>query len=475
MPNLSNIEIIKSSGISFMYFYALAFFVVGFLLFIMIKKGFLKIDPNKTKIYLFTLLGVGLIIRLILAPIIEGFSVDVSCFKSWAFYAAKDLPNFYLSEISSGVRIFVDYPPFYIYILAIIGKIVEVFNIPYDSAVHVLLIKLPSIIADVIISFIVFKLASKKFKPELSLLLSGLFLFNPAVLINATLWGQIDSFFMLFVILSLILMKSERKPEATAVLAAATLLKPHGVFFIPILLYELCIELFRRKNIKTVLMSVLYGLIACIVIILPFSFNQKPLWIFELFLKTSEGYTYASLNAFNFFALIGKNLVIDAEIFFIFSYNTWGYIFLVLICFVLTPLFYFKSKNSDIVYLASLIQAIGLFVFWSRMHERYMFPAVALALLAFIYIKDIRLMGIFAISSLTVFVNSQVVLERMIAIDYPHVPPNNLVLLIISFLNIMLFAFLLWTSIDIVFRNKLIFIDSKFNIKTNTLSKTRKN
>ena len=107
-------------------------------------------------------------------------------------------------------------------------------------------------------------------------------------------------------------------------------------------------------------MSVLYGLVTCIVIILPFSFNQKPLWIFELFFNTSEGYKYASLNAFNFFSLIGKNLVSDSEIFFIFSYNTWGYIFLVLICFGITPLLYFKSKNSSIVYLASLIQATGL-------------------------------------------------------------------------------------------------------------------
>lgn len=474
MSNTSHMEIIKSSGISFMYFYALAFFIIGFFLFIAIKKDYLKIDSSKTKQYLYILLGVGLVMRLVLAPIIEGFSLDISCFKAWAYYAAKDLPNFYLSESSNGVRIFVDYPPFYIYFLAMIGKFVDIFNIPYDSTGHLFLIKLPSIIADVIISFIIFKLASKKFKPEFSLLISGLFLFNPAILINSTLWGQIDSFFMLFVIISLMLMKSERKPEATAVLAAATLMKPHGVFFIPILLYELCIELFRRKNIKTVLMSVLYGLIACIIIILPFSFNQKPLWIFELFLNTSEGYTYASLNAFNFFSLIGKNLVNDAEIFFIFSYNTWGYIFLVLISFGITPLLYFKSKNSDIVYLASLVQAIGLFVFWSRMHERYMFPAVALALLAFIYIKDIRLMGIFALSSLTVFVNSQAVLERMMAIGYPHIPADDLVLRIVSFLNVILFVFLLWTSIDIIYRNKLILVDSKFNIKTKKLSKTPK-
>jgi Gpi18-like mannosyltransferase len=468
-----HMEFIKSSGIGFMYFYALAFFLIGFFLFIAVKKDILKIDSNMTKFYLYTLLGAGLVMRLILAPIIKGFSVDISCFQTWSYYAAKDLPNFYLTEVG-GSKIFVDYPPFYIYVLAMIGKFIEVFNIPYGSTGHLFLIKLPSVIADVITSYIIFKLASKKFKPEFSLLLSAFYLFNPAILINSTLWGQIDSFFMLFIVTFLMFMKSERKPEATAVLAAATLMKPHGVFFIPVLLYELCIELFKRKNIKTVLMSVLYGLVTCIVIILPFSFNQKPLWIFELFFNTSEGYKYASLNAFNFFSLIGKNIVSDSEIFFIFSYNTWGYIFLVLICFGITPLLYFKSKNSSIVYLASLIQATGLFVFWTRMHERYMFPAVALALLAFIYIKDIRLMVIFALSSFTVFVNSQVVLERMMATEYPHVPANNPILIIISLLNVLLFAFLLWTSIDIIFRNKLILIDSKFNIKQDKPSKRRK-
>ncbi|MDQ2086085.1 glycosyltransferase family 39 protein [Herbivorax sp. ANBcel31] len=462
-------EFIRSSGISFMYFYALVFFIVGLFLFMAIKKGALKVHPDNTKVHLFALLTIGFILRLILAPVIEGFSSDISCFQSWAQHAANDLPNIY------NLDIFMDYPPFYLYILAIIGKVVDIFNIDYGSSAHMLLIKLPSIIADVVTAYIIFKLAYKELKPEFSLLLSGLFLFNPAILINSTLWGQVDSFFMLMVIIFLMFIKAEKKPEATAALAAATLMKPHGVFFIPILIYELCIELFRRKNIKNFLMSVVYGLITCIVILLPFSFTQHPLWIFDLFLETSEGYKHASLNAFNFFALLGQNLTKDTETFFIFSYNIWGHIFFGIICFVITPFFYFKSKSSNVLYLASLIQTIGIFVFWSRMHERYMYPAVALALIAFIYIKDIRLMGIFALSSLTIFVNCQIVLERMMAIGNPHIPPDNTILLIVSFLNVMLFAFLLWTSIDIVLRNKLIFADLKFNKNNKSSKKIKRN
>ncbi len=50
-----HMEFIKSSGIGFMYFYALAFFLIGFFLFIAVKKDILKIDSNMTKFYLYTL------------------------------------------------------------------------------------------------------------------------------------------------------------------------------------------------------------------------------------------------------------------------------------------------------------------------------------------------------------------------------------------------------------------------------------
>ncbi|MNV95696.1 hypothetical protein D3C71_1906150 [compost metagenome] len=47
-----------------------------------------------------------------------------------------------------------------------------------------------------------------------------------------------------------------------------------------------------------------------------------------------------------------------------------------------------------------------VFTFSSSMHERYLFPAAALALLAYTYLKDKRLLWLTGGFSLTIFVNT---------------------------------------------------------------------
>ena len=74
--------------------------------------------------YFFYFLAAAFIVRLIIAPIIEGHPTDIQCFKSWANHAAANgLFNFYATDM------FVDYPPGYIYILYILGKIRMIFSL----------------------------------------------------------------------------------------------------------------------------------------------------------------------------------------------------------------------------------------------------------------------------------------------------------------------------------------------------------
>ncbi|MFZ5986080.1 MAG: glycosyltransferase family 39 protein [Bacillota bacterium] len=467
-PNTSNNNPVpKNKDISSMYTYTAAFFIIGLLLFYLIKKDMIKMATGREKLYLPLLLGAGLIIRIIVAPIIEGFSVDIGCFKAWANAAANDLPNFY------NTGMFVDYPPFYILILSIIGTIGKAFNMAYNSSSYLLLIKLPSIIADVVTAYLIYRMASKQFKPEFGLLLSALYVFNPAVLLNSTLWGQVDSFFTMMIIIALMLIKAEQKPLATAVFAAAVLMKPQAIIFLPVLGCELVIELFKRKNIKNIVLSTVYGLITTVAILLPFSSGKSPLWIYDLYMKTKDGYTYATLNAFNLFGLLGANLRQDSEIFFVLSYSTWGWIFFFAICCVLTPFLYYKAKNSGVTDVTALVQIVGIFVLWTRMHERYMFPAVALALIAYISLKDIRFLALFGGFTATVFINTQDVLSRMLLTDYPHVPADDTTLLVVSFVNVLLLAVLIWVAVDTVVRNKLYIFDFKFNTRAAAKSQSK--
>ena len=456
---------------SFMNTYSVAFFAVAIILFLIIRKQSISIKPKNEKIFLILFLTSGFILRLILAPQVEGFSTDIAAFKSWATTAAESYSKFYSST-------WCDYPPVYIFILGIIGDIVNNFGIASSPGLYLIMIKLPSMIADIITSYIIYKVASKEFRPAMALFLSNFYLFNPAVLINSTLWGQVDSLFTMLIVIALLLLKKEKKPLSTVVFTIAVLMKPQALIFIPVLGYELLVDLFKRKNYKNFIYSIAASLVTAVLILLPFSTGERsllknPLWIYDLFENTKNGYEYISLNAYNFFSFIGVNLEKDAEMAFLFSYGTWGYILAIIVA-LFTGYLFLKAKNSSVILIGAAVQIIGFFVFWTRMHERYMFPAIAVVMLAYIYLKDVRILALFAGASLTIFINSQDVLTRMMATNYPHIPPENMLLRVFSFVNVILFALLVWIAIDVVIRNKIISISFKDSIKPLNGTKIRK-
>jgi dolichyl-phosphate-mannose-protein mannosyltransferase len=456
-----------SKNIKFMVPYSIIFFVVGILLIFLAKKNILKIKQSRVKIYLFISLGIGLLLRLIAAPIIEGFSVDIGCFTAWSMAAAKinGISTFYTSGM------FCDYPPFYILVLALVGHISNFIKAILHLDILIIMIKLPAIIADIVSSYIIYRFASKRLNPTVGLILSVLYAFNPVVFTNSTLWGQADSFFTMILLLALILIDEGKLSLSAAVFTIGVLTKPQGIIFLPVIGYELIIDFIKTKNPKNIGLSALLVAATTAIVIIPFSAGRAPTWLIDLYVNTAEGYKYASMNAYNFFSLLGANLRPDNETFFILDYYTWGMLFIVLTS-LFTGFLYFvnylkhKQDSLSIAPIAALIQITGVFVLSTRMHERYLFAAVALALLVYIFYKDIGYLLLFGGISATAFVNTYTVLNRMLLTDYPHVPPDDKVLLITSFANVLLCLLLFVVTFMTVVKNKIIVFD--FNSDSGT-------
>lgn len=77
------------------------------------------------------------------------------------------------------------------------------FNFAGGSGAETVLYKLPAIISDLVLGWIIYKGARAKIGPGLAIGLMMLFLFNPAVLMDSAAWGQADSFFLIFLLLSI--------------------------------------------------------------------------------------------------------------------------------------------------------------------------------------------------------------------------------------------------------------------------------
>ncbi|OXM84830.1 hypothetical protein [Paenibacillus rigui] len=176
---------------------------------------------------------------------------------------------------------------------------------------------------------------------------------------------------------------------------------------------------------------------------LPFSIGQSPLWLYKLYAGTVNEYPYASVNAYNFFALLGANYKQDTSVLFLFSYHTWGMAFIVLI--TLFSWRVYHKGGARLAPLAALLQIAGVFTFSSSMHERYLFPAAALALLAYSGLKDRRLLWLAAGFSLTVFMNTYAVFYNATK----GAAAYNFTLFFTSWINVLLCLYLLKVAWDL--------------------------
>lgn len=377
----------------------------------------------------------GLILRLLLAGG-NSHQIDMACFKAWASAASANLFGFY------DTGMFADYPPAYIYVLAIVGQIARMLGLVNIQWAYNILIKLPSILADIVTAFIIFRLAEKNMKESKALLISAAYIFNPTVILDSAIWGQVDSFFTMAVIAALYLL-SQEKLEASAVLyTLAMLIKPQGIIFLPVLFFEIV----RRKDLRLFLRCLSYGAVTFVLAILPFFMNKNPLWIFKLYFNTASYYKGASINAFNLFALLGANWKDASGKLLFFSYNTWGFIFIILIAGFIGFL-YIKDKGKKLYALSSLVLITGVFVLSVRMHERYMYPALAIALIAYILSGNFRFIVLYISLTITNFINIWMVLEYSKKEIY-WIPADNGVLLAVSLVNILLLIYLISLSLD---------------------------
>ncbi|WP_434631446.1 glycosyltransferase family 39 protein [Thermoanaerobacterium thermosaccharolyticum] len=423
--------------------YIMAYSAIVFLLFILsyyaLKNKKLKLDFQNDKFIIVALFLIGFFMRLYIAATIEGYSGDIGLFRSWAQSASQDILNFYKNTPSC------DYPPLYIYALYLIGKIASIGNLSHYYNVF---LKFPSILSDVASSYIIYKIAKKHFTKNVSAFISALYIFNPAVFINSSAWGQVDSFFTLLIIAAVYFLSEKKIGLSSVFFTAAVLMKPQGIIFAPVLLFELINE----RSLKSFLKAIALSALTALLVIIPFSIGQDPMWILNLYAKTISEYPYASVNGFNFFALLGANYVNDSSTLLIFSYSVWGFIFI-----VLTTAFswftYIKIKNSNFAFVSALIQIAGVFTFSTGMHERYLFPAVALAILAFLYIKDIRLLGLFIGFSVTSYLNMYYVLFTNLGMSFGFVP------MMISLLNVVLTIYLAKVAYDFAVLNKVYSFD----------------
>lgn len=260
-------------------------------------------------------------------------------------------------------------------------------------------LRLPSLLADVVIGYFIYKLVRTKSSEKLAVIASCLFLFNPAVLYNSAFWGQMDSINNLFMLVAIYLLYKQKIELVLPFVLLSLFVK---LSLLPLLtLFIIVLFLQKNKDLGKILVSIIISIVLIIVLTLPIS-SLPFSFIFSFMTSNGIGEMQnITAFAFNFWWVLFKPTILigpptslfsfsevrlvgspfDSLVFFGFRLFEWALIlFFVFLLPVIVQIFKNRDKILKVenLFLIFSIATLLMFLILPRMHERYVYPVLPL-------------------------------------------------------------------------------------------------
>ncbi|MEO5590853.1 MAG: hypothetical protein ABIS03_14830 [Gemmatimonadaceae bacterium] len=330
-----------------------------------------------------TLVLVALLIRgaVIFHP---GHQPDVRIFEGWAERGARyGIINMYNTSLPGRIA---DYPPSILYLYTAVGNVVEALQGDFHHAeLFIAILKMPAIIGDILMGLLLFGLGAHAVGPRRGLAAAGLYLLLPASWIDSAVWAQADSIYTLLLVAAFAAIAMRRGVLAGVAAGLALTAKFQVLPFLP-LLAVIAVAIDWKLLVRGVV-----GCIAGIVLVfLPFIRARNLDQVYNAYGQAVGAYGILSVNAFNIWriafgdrAAAVSDLTLSGGL----SLRTWS---LAAFAIALALTLYFSARavraresrgqqQVEGVLASAAVMALVFFVFPTEIHERYLFPFIALA------------------------------------------------------------------------------------------------
>lgn len=346
----------------------------------------------------------GLLIRL---PLLDapGFRQDQEQFIVWGFVASEGgLASVYeLQQTAAGPRRLSNYPPVQIYLcrmltnlyavvvgrpldLEIITDIMRRAMTPEAVAAYVLF-KWPAVIADIAIALALYFCLRSRLGANLAGAAGLVYAVLPSVWHNSAVWGAVDALPVLLLILSMQSALARRFEWMWGCAMIAMLTKPQACIFLPLWII-VCLRpgpMSARTSATTA--SILLAILA--VAILPF--HGAIGGIVEAYTGAPGFYPLTHLNGFSAWFL-GRPMIeshLDGNLLEHYARDDLPFVlglsarqlgiaaFAGVLAFVCTTVWRRRANDASLFWAVRVIP-LAFFVLSTQMHERYIYPAVAL-------------------------------------------------------------------------------------------------
>ncbi len=432
---------------------------------------------------------VGLLLRLTIAYVLlpgSGFQTDIGTFTAWAVQLANHGSGTFYATAG-----FADYPPGYLYVLWLIGGLGQLLA-PFAGgdgvAATTALIKLPAIIADVLVGYLLYRVLRTWLQPRrdasrLALIAAAIYLFNPVTWYDSAIWGQTDAVGALVTLLTVAALVRGNAEGASLLAVLAALIKPQfGIVLLPVVGVVLLRRhllspgssprhdvllprrlapvrrwLAREQGPLRIVTSAVVSLIVLLLLLAPFSLDIVSFW--NQMTQTAGGYPYLSVNAYNPWALLGADGHAPLAFGGGWSSDTvplFGPLpavvigaLLLLVGFAIGVVRAFWSDDRRSIVIVTTFLALAFFILPTRVHERYMFPIFAL--LPLLAVVDRRWLWATVALSIGAFINLHGILTidiygspNVVSLPFGDLFRSPLGVLVAVALNLGGFAFIAW-------------------------------
>lgn len=417
------------------------------------------VRPSISKIFYLVIL-LGLIIRIWLAFFSLQFpeNPDILRFKDWTrisyLYGFKD--TYRTTHISFGTFAN-NLPPGSLYLLSeaynlqlqtakLMNKITHTTsgsNVWVNGPMVSLFLRIPSIVADLILSLLIYLLVKKHTNEKSALIALSLFLFNPIILYNSAFWGQIDALPNVFFVACLFFFSNKRYFWSILMFFLSLFMK---LSLLPMIVPLFFLLIKTSKSQIKLAVSTLGALVIILILTLPVT-TQPLMWLVNLLIYHSGSEVFAIAPfGFNFWWVIFRpwisigpttSLFQFSQIKLYYSpYPTDQFLSIPLsiwadglFLFSLIPIIFIVVKRKlphlsvDFIFLIFSLIAFLIFFLLPGMHERYLYPMFPL-LATYVGLtgKYLKLFIIFIILN---FINLYIVWHPMMIPFFNRTIMNN--------------------------------------------------
>ncbi len=292
-----------------------------------------------------------------------------------------------------------------LYVLWVMGLLASPLKLVMGSMGFAIFLKIPAVLADLVIVFLVYYLANRKYNQYISALFAGVFAVFPVFFFLSAGWGAYASIGVLFLLLSLISVLDKKYVACIIYYAVSLLFFTEALLLAPLFLAYLVYVFFKSDDDKMAISITLTSAIIVLYLVsIPFILSHftagHPFIVVKRYCQAFLAHTGFTENAFTIYGLFGLGAA---------KANVASYVFngiLVGLMAVATILAFFKSRSRLDLFLLAAFVFVFTFVMTSAVDTLLIYPALVLLLVYGMITGDRRVLKLFGGLSLTTLINT---------------------------------------------------------------------